>query len=289
MMRKPRPSQQNKKKKKKKRNPHLEENSNVFERIAPLEKIDYPRQLEIKQSIVLEQSLKYQRKTRGMFKSDPLLIRQSWLKRDFDVRTRVSDIVFKCDDLEVGARLRGLLRLRKEEFVKSGLASGDLLKEVRPKEKVQKEGNEEDAQRGEETVDKEKSGIALEEVVEEEKKEEVKPWSEPLVGYDFKEARGVKRNKTEFTVGEASETKKLRIGYFISRNEEKQEWKIDRSEDAGNNSILSHKVADLVEAIFNYEKESQTSEFNKEKLRAYNYYTRTGCFRYLIIRCQKRS
>jgi hypothetical protein len=94
----------------------------------------------------------------------------------------------------------------------------------------------------------------------------------------------VKRNKTEFTFGEDAATKKLKIGYFISRNEEKQEWTIDRSRDTGNNSILSHDIADLLENILNQEKENDNSTFPKEFLQPYNYYTKNGCFRYVVIR-----
>jgi tRNA/tmRNA/rRNA uracil-C5-methylase (TrmA/RlmC/RlmD family) len=47
---------------------------------------------------------------------------------------------------------------------------------------------------------------------------------------------------------------------------------------------LSHAVADLVEKLLNQEKELSESSFSSEELRAYNYYTQQGCFRYLIIR-----
>lgn len=94
----------------------------------------------------------------------------------------------------------------------------------------------------------------------------------------------MKRNKTEFTFGEDSQTKEIKIGYFISRNEEKQEWTIDRDRNAGNNSLLSHQIADLFQSILNQEKKLGQNEELKSVLRSYNYYTKEGCFRYCIIR-----
>jgi predicted metal-dependent phosphoesterase TrpH len=79
-------------------------------------------------------------------------------------------------------------------------------------------------------------------------------------------------------------SKKIKIGYFISRNEEKQEWTIDRSRETGNNSILSHDIADLLENILNEQKQAEEPKLQKSLIEPYNYYTKAGCFRYFVIR-----
>lgn len=109
-------------------------------------------------------------------------------------------------------------------------------------------------------------------------------WTKAFENYKFDEARLVKRNKTEFTFGEDPQTKEIQIGYFISRNEEKQEWTIGRDRNAGNNSVLSHQIADLFQSILNQEKKMGQSEVLRNALQPYNYYTKEGCFRYCIIR-----
>jgi hypothetical protein len=133
-MRKPKRERKEQKKSFKKKKSHLEEELNIYERIAPLEKYCYPRQLEMKQNIVMENALKYQKHTRKIFKSDPLLIRQSWLKSDCDLRTKINEIVFKCNDAEINQKLINDLKLSKEKIIKN---------EINPKPKPEKEEEKE--------------------------------------------------------------------------------------------------------------------------------------------------
>ena len=249
-MKKPRRDRKERRKPKKKGD--LDKQVDVYQRIAPLEKVAYARQLEIKQATVVRQVKEYQEKARRVFKSDPVLIRQKWLKKGSDLREKVEGIVFKCDDSSVKEKLEAALEVRKKEFISKGESDGEMLK------KALEEGEGEEG------------------------------WEKEFNKYDFSEARGVKRNKSEFTFGEDVESGKLRVGYFVSRDEEKKQWKVDRKKGVGNNSELSHGVADLVERLLNAERTNAESTC-KGKLQAYNYYTREGCFRYLILRWEVTS
>lgn len=110
-----------KKNRKKKKNQNLESEMDIYQRISPLEKFNYPKQLEIKQRTVLEWTQKYQKKTKKVFKMDAKLIRQSWLKEDYELRNVVNEIVFKCNDLKVRSELSAALKIQKEQFIKNDI------------------------------------------------------------------------------------------------------------------------------------------------------------------------
>jgi hypothetical protein len=74
-----------------------------------------------------------------MFKSDPLLIRQKWLKPETNLQTIVKPISFKCDDPAVKTQLTSSLDARKETFISAPKSKEELLKEI-SKPEVQ-EGN----------------------------------------------------------------------------------------------------------------------------------------------------
>lgn len=114
-----------KNKKKRKKNQNLENEMDIYQRISPLEKFCYPKQLEIKQKTVLDWTRKYQQQTRSVFKMDPQLIRLSWLKEGFDLRGIVNEIVFKCEDPKVGAELTAALKIQKQKLITGSVKLND--------------------------------------------------------------------------------------------------------------------------------------------------------------------
>ena len=221
--------------------------------------MDYEDQLKLKQNLVLDLTAEYQKKAIKQSSKNPLLNRQTWLKPDQDLRLKVNPIEFLCNNEEVREEVRATIA---DLFQSKASKDSMKITEETPSRFVCCALCEEEFRKRPTTV--------------EAKQKQLKYRSA------FKDTKSVKRNKSEFTFG--IEGNKIVVGYFISRNEEKQEWKIGRDRKIGNNSELSHWVADTVESIINFERSKERQIQEDDLLGAYNYYTKQGSFRYMVIR-----